>query len=181
MKTHQKITLKAECVEDIGRRGWADRLALILRYLVLFEMGFAVLFLMPGCATTGEQTSGGTRDLITTGLTTAAGGYVGAKTGHGAKGAAIGAAAGFIAGETINYFNDKAQSEAYLAGYEKGQSNAVKQQYWIARDNQRARTDDGYTESLYEIPVPATDQDGVHRDASTRVIRVVVPKEGDAP
>jgi hypothetical protein len=181
MKTHQEIILKPPRLKETSRPNWAERLAFARHYLVLFEVGVAVLFLMPGCATTGEQTSGGTRDLITTGLTTAAGGYIGAKTGHGAKGAAIGAAAGFIAGETINYFNDKAQSEAYLAGYEKGQSNAVKQQYWIARDNQRARTDDGYEESLYEIPVPATDQDGVHREASTRVIRVVVPREGDAP
>ncbi len=34
----------------------------------------------------------------------------------------------------------RAQREAYLAGYEKGQSNAAKQQYWIARDNQRRRS-----------------------------------------
>jgi hypothetical protein len=161
-------------------RNW-NRLALAQRYLAVLEVGLTVLLFAPGCSTTGEQTSGGTRDLITTGLTTAAGGYIGAKSGHGATGAAIGAAAGFVAGETINYFDNKAQSEAYLAGYEKGQSNAVKQQYWIARDNEQARTDDGYEESLYEIPVPATDQDGVLRDPTTRVIRVVVPKEGASP
>jgi hypothetical protein len=86
---------------------------------------------------------------------------------------------GFVAGETINYFNNKAQREAFLAGYEKGQSNAVKQQYWIARDNQRPSLDDGYEEGYYEITVPQSDRDGVRREPTKRVIRVVMPpKEG---
>ena len=84
----------------------------------------------------------------------------------------------FIVGETINYFGSKAQREAYLAGYEKGQSDAVKQQYWIARDNQRPAREDGYEEAYYEIDVPATTRDGVRREATTRVIRVVMPREG---
>ena len=110
--------------------------------------------------------------------TTAAGAYIGAHNSNDpAKGAAIGAAAGFVAGETINYFNNKAQREAFVAGYEKGQSNAVKQQYWIARDNQRPRTDDGYEEGYYEIEVPATEREGVRREPTKRVIRVVMPKE----
>ena len=83
-----------------------------------------------------------------------------------------------VVGETINYLNNKAQRDAYLAGYEKGQSNAVKQQYWIARENQRVRTDDGYEETLYEIDVPQSDRDGVRREPTKRAIRVVMPKEG---
>ena len=89
----------------------------------------------------------------------------------------MGAAVGFVAGETINYFNNKAQQEAFLAGYEKGQSNAVKQQYWIARDNQRPSLDDDYEEAFYEITVPQSDREGVRREPTKRVIRVVVPKE----
>ena len=88
----------------------------------------------------------------------------------------MGAALGFVAGETINYFNNKAQREAYLAGYEKGQSNAVKQQYWIARDNQRPSLDDGYDEGYYEIDVPASEREGVRREPTKRVIRVVMPR-----
>jgi hypothetical protein len=136
-----------------------------------------VVVLLTGC--TSAASAGRTRDYATTAATTAAGAYIGAKEGDGrARNAAVGAAAGFVAGETINFLNNKAQREAYLAGYEKGQSNAVKQQYWIARENQRAHADDSYEETLYEIPIPASDRDGVHREATTRVIRVVAPREG---
>ncbi len=156
-----------------------DNVAFATPYLIAFGFAAVVLIATAGCATTGADSAGRTRDFATTAVATAGGAYVGANNANDkAKGAAIGAAAGFVAGETINFFNNKAQREAYLAGYEKGQSNAVKQQYWIARDNQRAQTDDGYEESLYEIDVPASDRDGVHRDATKRVIRVVMPKEG---
>jgi len=114
---------------------------------------------------------------MTTATTTAAGAYIGGKNGNGEK-AAIGAASGFALGETINYFSNKSQREAYLAGYEKGLSDSVKQQYWIARDNQRPAADDGYEESYYEIDVPSSDRDGVRREATKRVIRVVLPKGG---
>ena len=123
------------------------------------------LLLLSGCATAAA--------------TTAAGAAIGAETGHDkTKGAAIGAVAGFVVGETINYFDNKAQREAFLAGYEKGRSDAVKQQYWIARDNQRQLANDGFEEAFYEIPVPQSDRDGVRREPTTRVIRVVAPKEG---
>lgn len=135
------------------------------------------LLLLSGCASTGGNTAGGTRDFATTAAATAGGAYIGANNSQNkAKGAAIGAAAGLVVGETINYFNNKAQKEAYLAGYEKGQSDAVKQQYWIARDNQRPSSDDGYEETYYEIDVPQSDRDGVRREPTKRVIRVVMPK-----
>jgi hypothetical protein len=137
-----------------------------------------VLLVTSGCATAGANSAGRTRDFATTAATTAAGAYVGANNSHDkAKGAAIGAATGFVTGEAVNFFNNKAQRDAFVAGYEKGQSNAVKQQYWIARDNQRPRTDDGYEEAYYEIPVPQNDRDGVRREPTKRVIRVVMPKE----
>jgi hypothetical protein len=137
-----------------------------------------IALLASGCATSSGDSAGRTRNFTTTAAITAAGAYIGAKEGDGkGKNAAVGAAVGFVAGETINYFNNKAQREAFLAGYEKGQSNAVKQQYWIARDNQRPRTDDGYEETYYEITVPASDRDGVRREPTKRVIRVVMPRE----
>lgn len=138
-------------------------------------------FLASGCATTGGGTAGSTRDFVTTGATTAAGAYIGSKQGSDSgQGAAIGAAAGFVVGETINFLNNKAQRQAYLAGYEKGQSNAVKQQYWVARDNQRPSLDDHYEEGYYEIEVPATDREGVRREPTKRVIRVVMPREDES-
>lgn len=160
-----------------------DVMVFIQPYLVSVALLVAVVVMTAGCTTTSAEAAGGTRNFATTAVTTAAGGYVGAKEGDGKPlSAAAGAAAGFVVGETINYFNNKAQRDAYQAGYQKGQSNAVKQQYWIARENQRrgvagGGADDGYEEALYEIPVPQTDRDGVRREASTRVIRVVLPKE----
>lgn len=147
-------------------------------YLLGLVPLIVVLVLMSGCATAGADSAGRTRNFATTAATTAAGAYVGAKEGDGkAKNAAVGAAVGFVAGETINYFNNKAQREAFLAGYEKGQSNAVKQQYWIARDNQRPSGNENYEEAYYEIAVPQSDRDGVRREPTKRVIRVVMPKE----
>lgn len=155
-----------------------DNLGFYQIYLIGILALLFILLFTAGCATAGADSAGRTRDFATTAATTAAGAYVGAKEGDGkAKNAAVGAAAGFVAGEAINYFNNKAQREAFLAGYEKGQSNAVKQQYWIARDNQRPSLDENYEEAYYEINVPQSDRDGVRREATKRVIRVVMPKE----
>jgi hypothetical protein len=155
-----------------------DTLSLSQPYLLGLLPFILFILLSSGCATAGADSAGRTRDFATTAATTATGAYIGAKEGDGkGKNAALGAAVGFVAGETINYFNDKAQREAFVAGYEKGQSNSVKQQYWIARDNQRPSVDDGYEEALYEIPVPPSDRDGVRREPTKRVIRVIVPRE----
>ena len=156
-----------------------ETMAFLTPYLIAVTLLLAVLLTQVGCVAASGHSATQTSALATTATTTAAGAYIGAKEGDGkAESAALGAAAGFVVGEAINYFSNKAQREAYLAGYEKGQSNAVKQQYWITRDNQRPRTvDDGYKEAFYEIDVPATDRDGVRREATTRVIRVVMPKE----
>ena len=155
-----------------------DSLAFSQPYIICGLLLIIALLLTSGCATAGADSAGHTRDFATTAVTTASGAYIGAKEGDGkARNAAIGAAVGFVAGETINYFSNKAQREAFLAGYEKGQSNAVKQQYWIARDNQRPALDDNYEEAYYEIDVPQSDRDGVRREPTKRVIRVVMPKE----
>ena len=155
-----------------------DSLAYSQPYLIAGLLLIFGLVFQTGCATASADSAGHTRDFTTTAVTTTAGAYVGGMQGnHRANNAAIGAAVGFVTGETINYFSNKAQREAFLAGYEKGQSNAVKQQYWIARDNQRPSLDDNYEEAYYEIDVPQSDRDGVRREPTKRVIRVVTPKE----
>jgi hypothetical protein len=159
-----------------------DHLAFVQPYLIGLLLLVLIALVTPGCATAGAESAGRTRSLATTAVATSAGGYIGAREGGGkARNAAIGAAAGFVAGEAINFFNNKAQREAYLAGYEKGQSNAIKQQYWVARDNQRPAVDDGYEETYYEIDVPPSDRAGVRREATKRVIRVVAPKGDSGP
>lgn len=155
-----------------------DSLAYLHPYLVAIVLLVLVMLATTGCATSGADSSARSRDFATTAVLTAGGGYIGAKEGDGkAESAAAGAAAGYVVGQTINFLTNKAQRDAYASGYEKGQSDAVKQQYWIARANQKRGADDGYEEMLYEIPVPQTDRDGVRREATTRVIRVVAPRE----
>ena len=90
---------------------------------------------------------------------------------------AAGAGGGLLLGETLNYAQDKKVKKSFTEGYDKGRSDAVKQQYWVARDNQRPKADDGYEETYYEIDVPQSDRDGVRREPTKRVIRVVMPKE----
>ncbi len=157
-----------------------DSIAFLQPYVIAFLVLLVVALFSTGCTTASAESAGGMRNFATTATTTAGGAYIGAKEGDGKpKSAAVGAAAGFVVGETINFLSNKAQREAYLAGYEKGQSNAVKQQYWIARENQRGGSGgDGFEEALYEIDVPQTDRDGVRREPTKRVIRVVLPKEG---
>ena len=92
---------------------------------------------------------------------------------------AAGAAGGVLLSEGMHYLAKKETQKAYAAGYDKGKSDAVKQQYWIARENQKPREDDGLEETLYEISVPPTDRDGVRREPTKRVIRVVMPRGGD--
>lgn len=155
-----------------------DSVAFIHPYAVAFLLLVLVILVTPGCATSSADSTARSRDFATTAVLTAGGGYVGAKEGDGKAGsAAAGAAAGYVVGQTINFLTNKSQRDAYASGYEKGQSDAVKQQYWVARANQKRGADDGYEEALYEIPVPQSDRDGVRREPTTRVIRVVVPRE----
>ena len=65
--------------------------------------------------------------------------------GLGAGGAAIGgvlskgnpvaiaggAAGGVLLGEGLHYANSKLNDQSYQTGYDKGRSDAVKQQYWL--------------------------------------------------
>ena len=150
-------------------------------HLIVFGLAAGTALLASGCSTMSGTTASNTQSFLTPAITTAGGAYIGAKEG-GVTGAVIGGASGYVVGEAVNYLSSKSQKEAYLTGYEKGQSDAVKQQYWIARDNQRPKAqDDGYTESLYEVPIPPSDVNGVQREATTRVIRVVAPKEDPGP
>lgn len=158
-----------------------DVVSFVQPYVIGLLLLLLVVLASPGCASSSADSTARSRDFATTAVLTAGGGYVGAKEGDGkAESAAVGAAAGYVVGQTINFLTNRSQRDAYASGYEKGQSDAVKQQYWIARANQKRGADDGYQEALYEIPVPQSDRDGVRREATTRVIRVVVPKE-DAP
>jgi len=86
--------------------------------------------LLGGCA--------GTTRIVTDTATGGLGAFVGSKIGHGSPvGSVVGAGAGVLLGEAFTYANDAKAKTAYGDGFEKGRSDAVKQQYWLMVNQQR--------------------------------------------
>jgi hypothetical protein len=84
---------------------------------------------------------------------------------------AAGAAGGVLVSESAFYLSKKQSDKAYLNGYEKGRSDAVKQQYWLQVNQQRAlpQRDDV---RFYEIPVPEQTIDGVILKPTNKYLRI---------
>jgi hypothetical protein len=53
-----------------------------------------------------------------------------------------GAAGGVLLGEGLHYANNKLNDQSYQTGYDKGRSDAVKQQYWLYVSIQQAKAGD---------------------------------------
>ena len=87
---------------------------------------------------------------------------------------AAGGAAGVLLGETLNYVNDNNAKKAYATGFDKGRSDAVKQQYWVMINQQKAAEGHEFDEpiSLYDIPVPEQQIDGVILKPTTKTLRI---------
>ncbi|MGH7973356.1 MAG: hypothetical protein ACREIC_31945 [Limisphaerales bacterium] len=106
--------------------------------------------------------------------------------GLGAGGAAIGgvlskgnplaiaggAAGGVLLGEGIHYANGKLNNRSYQTGYDKGRSDAVKQQYWLYVSMQQGRAGDEGRVRLYEVHLPEQTIDGVIFKPSTQFLRI---------
>ncbi|MGA9453590.1 MAG: hypothetical protein WBW41_19860 [Verrucomicrobiia bacterium] len=83
-----------------------------------------------------------------------------------------GAAGGVLLSEGAFYLADKQATNAYTAGYEKGRSDAVKQQYWILIHQQQQQNSVPQNISLYAIPVPEQSIDGVILNPATKYLRI---------
>ena len=86
---------------------------------------------------------------------------------------AAGAAGGVLLSEGLHFASEKQAEKAYATGYEKGRSDAVKQQYWVLINQQKPKS--GGAESnvrLYEIPVPEQKIDGVIMKPTTKYLRI---------
>jgi len=84
---------------------------------------------------------------------------------------AAGAAGGVLLSEGAFYLAGKQATNAYIAGYEQGRSDAVKQQYWIQVHQQQQKIPTENV-SLYAIPVPEQTIDGVILNPTVKYLRI---------
>ncbi len=84
---------------------------------------------------------------------------------------AAGAAGGVIVSETLHYAAKEQSEKAYAAGYDKGKSDAVKQQYWLYVSMQQRRNQVANVR-LYPVQLPEQRIDGVTFQPSTKFLRI---------
>jgi len=103
----------------------------------------------------------------------AGGGYIADKLSNGNPGiTAAGAAGGVLLSEGGFYLAGKQATNAYNAGYDKGRSDAVKQQYWILIHQQQQQNSVPENISLYAIPIPEQTIDGTILNPTTKYLRI---------
>ena len=86
---------------------------------------------------------------------------------------AAGAAGGVLVSEGLHYASQKQSDKAYTTGYEKGRSDAVKQQYWILINQQKEKAEQNQENvRYYEIPVPEQTIDGAILNPTTKLLRI---------
>jgi hypothetical protein len=102
----------------------------------------------------------------------AGGAYLGHELSHGDPLiTAAGAAGGVVVSEGIHYAAKKQSDKAYASGYDKGKSDAVKQQYWLYVSMQKQRNQVGSVR-LYPVQLPEQRIDGVTFQPSTKLLRI---------
>jgi len=86
---------------------------------------------------------------------------------------AAGAAGGVLVSEGLHYASQKQAQTSYNTGYEKGRSDAVKQQYWILVNQQKEKAEQNQVNvRYYEIPVPEQSIDGAILNPTTKLLRI---------
>ena len=133
--------------------------------LFTFKTLFFVLVvgLFAGCAAT--------RPISDT-VVGAGGAYLGHELSNGDPLAtAAGAAGGVILSEGLHFVAKKQSDKAYAAGYDKGKSDAVKQQYWLYVAMQKQRNQVSSVR-LYPVKLPEQRIDGVTFQPSTKFLRI---------
>ena len=131
----------------------------------VFQTLLAVLVtgLFAGCAATRP---------ISDAALGAGGAYLGHELSNGDPLAtAAGAAGGVILSEGLHFAAKKQSDKAYAAGYDKGKSDAVKQQYWLYVSMQKQRNQVANVR-LYPVKLPEQRIDGVTFQPSTKFLRI---------
>jgi ADP-ribosylglycohydrolase len=83
-----------------------------------------------------------------------------------------GAAGGALIGEGLHFANSAQNDHSYQTGYDKGRSDAVKQQYWLFVALQQAKAGDEGRVRLYEVHLPEQTIDGVIFKPTTQNLRI---------
>jgi hypothetical protein len=132
--------------------------------IALTLLAALVVGLFSGCAVT--------RPISDTALG-AGGAYLGHELSNGDPLAtAAGAAGGVILSEGLHFAAKKQSDKAYAAGYDKGKSDAVKQQYWLYVAMQQQRRNQVANVRLYPVKLPEQRIDGVTFQPSTKFLRI---------
>lgn len=101
-----------------------------------------------------------------------AGGAIGYEVAdHKVGGAAAGAAVGYLAAKIAERGVQHTENEAERRGYDRAMNQAVKQQYWIIQEQQRAAKTEARP-TMMPVTVPESNQDGVIRNASIAFVPV---------
>jgi len=102
----------------------------------------------------------------------AGGAYLGNKLSNGDPlVTAAGAAGGVLVSEGLHYAAKTQADKAFANGYDKGKSDAVKQQYWLYVSMQHQRNQVGSVR-LYPVQLPEQRIDGVTFQPSTKYLRI---------
>ena len=131
--------------------------------IIRFILPLATIALLTGCAAT--------RTISDVGLGAGGAALAGAISHGNPAAIAGGAAGGVILSETLHYAAKTQAEKAFANGYDKGRSDAVKQQYWLYIAQQRARNSEGQIR-LYEVQLPEQTIDGVTFKPATKFLRI---------
>lgn len=132
-------------------------------YMISGLAGMMAL-LCAGCAGMGR----GAAEIAGTGT----GGVIGYEVSdHKIGGAAAGAAVGYLATKVAERGVQHAENDAEKRGYDRAMNQAVKQQYWIIQEQQRAAKTEARP-TMMPVVVPETTQDGVIRKESVAFVPV---------
>ncbi len=83
-----------------------------------------------------------------------------------------GAAAGVLVSEGLHYAARSQAEKAYNSGYNKGRSDAVKQQYWLYVSMQEQANARNRRVRLYPVQLPEQVIDGVIFQPTTQFLRI---------
>ena len=133
--------------------------------LIQFAPLACAVCLFTGCAAV-------TRTATDVGLG-AGGAALGGELSHNNPVAIVGGAAGgALLGEGLHYANTKQNDQSYQTGYDKGRSDAVKQQYWLYVSLQQSANNHREHVRLYPVHLPEQVIDGVIFKPTTQLLRI---------